>query len=201
MIAALGVTPANAATITFQSTYDPGEVLFNKDGAACTGDTAAGTVNMLSASSCTSLAFTFAWPTFDPLTDTVTAGTLTLGFFDDPTDLGNGAEWVDISLDTLLAEADFAVTSGGAPRSPSFNVAGHLQDGVLSLILTLGSRNRGINDFYFDAASISATASRGTSPAGEPLPAGDLVPVPEPGSLTLFGIGVVAAASRLRRRK
>jgi hypothetical protein len=196
---ALGAAPATASTITFDQTFQPDDVLFNKDGAACSGNTTAGTVNMFGDSSCESLAFSFSWTGFDPSTDVVDSGTLTLTFFDDIGDVGNGEESVLISLDSLLATPELTIASGGS--SPSFGVAAQLNDGLLNVLLTLGSRNRGNNDFYFDSAVISASGTRTTGSVTEPPPGNGVVPVPEPVSLALFGLGLSALGFRLRRRK
>lgn len=205
---ALVLTPApgEAAPLLLNTSFDPNpDVLFNKNGASCVGDPVSDSVNLFGSSSCSSLAFTFLWPDFNLATDTVTSGSLTLSFYDDLSDLGSGEESVDISFDALLAASGLLITSGNGQFYKSFEVAGQMQDGMLQVLLTLGSHNRGNNDFYFGTAALIAYGTRVEGTLPTEAPAADLenglVPLPEPSSLALFGIAWAAFHTRRRYRR
>lgn len=197
----IGVGSLEASTISFDYTFNPSDVFINNNGEnLCNGFTATGTV---SDTDCKSLAFTYSLAGYNPLTDGLSSGTLTLTFYDDnsprPDLAGTLSETVNISLDGLLTgTSPVLITNGSTPGSPfdaQFDVLAQLQNGTLSILLSLPAGGVGNNDFYFATSRLVAEGTR-----TEQTQVPDLTQVPEPAALTLFGAGLVAAAIRRRRR-
>jgi hypothetical protein len=191
----IGAGSIEASTISFDYTYNPADVFINNNGdALCTGST---TANTVSSTDCESLAFTYTLAGYNSLTDVLSTGTLTLTFYDDneprPDRTGTLTETVNISLDGLLTgNSPLLITSGSTATTPfdsQFGVLAQLQDGALTILLSLPAVGEGNNDFFFAASQLVAEGTR-TDPTL----------VPEPATLTLFGAGVAAAALRRRRR-
>ena len=206
--ATLGLTAsAQAATITYTSTFDPDPVngiLFNSAGGTCAGannegDDTLDAVGGQSGGSCESLDYYHQLLGYVNPPDTLVSALLTLYFSDedDPsanTSAGN-PESVSITLDAgllselLLGEVD--LTTNGSDTLP-YNVFAHVSSGgVLSVLLQLGSLGSGQNDFIFARSVLDAeweTADR--TPAQ----------VPEPASILLLGSSVAAVLARGRRR-
>src|SRR5688572_2472387 len=96
---------AEAAPIplSYDITFDPEpDVLFdNVSPGACLGNTTTNGVSGQTDNACATLTYTYTLPGFMPATDSLFSGTLTLTFFDDPTDPGSNGqpESVDINLD------------------------------------------------------------------------------------------------------
>ena len=174
-------TVAEAAVINFNPTPDP---FLDHPGAACSGTVTAGT-------SCYSYGFDYTLPGYDPALHLLSSASLTFDFYDDDDDR---AESVNVFLDDVLAGV--VNLSGTAFAAPSFNVLSQLQaDGLLRVLLQVGSDNQGNNDFYFQSASLVATWQ--VRPLQDTTPAQT---APEPVELVLFGTAVMAFALRLRRK-
>ena len=175
------VAAADAAPINFDPTPDP---FLDHPGVECTGTVAAGT-------SCFSYGFEYSLPGFDPALHMLSSANLTLNFYDDD---DTRADSVNVFLDDVLAGV--VDLSGTAFDAPSFDVLSQLQaDGVLKVLLQVGSDNQGNNDFYFQSASL--VASWQARPLQDATPAQT---APEPVELALFGAALMAFAVRLRRK-
>jgi hypothetical protein len=186
---------AMAGPVSFVDTFDPPDVFFSQNGSvACHGnngvnDTVTATIG------CHSLDWTHSLIPlgFNPATDTLTSGTLSLTFYDDD---DSPAETFDVVFDSLTA-SDQLITSGttaGAPFQISYDALSQLSDGILSVTVT--NPNNGNHDFYFAKAVLTAS---GTRISGEPeVPAS--VPVPEPGTMTLLGVSLIAFGYRRMRK-
>jgi len=186
---------AEASIISIDSTFNPDpDVLINNNGNICTGDT---TTSAVSSTDCKSLEFTYTIAGFNPATDSMDSGTLTLTFYDDntpgPDQGGNHSESVNISLDGVLnGESPLLITNGttsGSPFSHPFDVLAELQNGVLTVVLSLPTGSEGNNDFYFAESRLVARGQTGTS-----------VQTPEPTALFLFGTALFGLAAHGRRR-
>ena len=204
MLGAFALTSAEASPISFDYTFNPTDVYMDNLGdALCSGDTTLGTV---SSTNCQALEFTYVLEGFNPSTDTLASGSLTLTFYDD-TDPGPGPggsheESVNISLDGVLTgTSPITVTQGsssGSPFSPpAFNVVAQLADGDLTIRLALPSDGFGNNDFFFASSQLMARGVREHIEEEGPAPA-DL---PEPASTALFGMAAAVAAAARRRRR
>lgn len=192
---AFGAAPVEASPISFDYTFNPTDVLIDNTGdAVCTGTT---TTNAVTNTHCQTLSFTYTLAGYNALTDTLSSGTLSLTFYDDntpgPDRTGNLTETVNISLDGLLtSNSPLLITNGttsGSPFDTQFDVLAQLQNGVLTVLLSLPSNAIGFNDFYFATSQLVAAGTRT-----------DSTPVPEPAALLLFGAGLLASA-RKRLRK
>jgi hypothetical protein len=192
----VGAATAEASPLSYDYTFDPPDVLINNNGSVCTGDTAANTV---SSTDCKSLEFTYTLQGYDASTDALAGGTLSLTFYDDntpgPDQTGNHDETVNIALDGVLtSNSPLLITNGstsGSPFSASFNVLAELQNGALTIILSLPAGSEGNNDFYFATSRLTARGERD-----------DSIQAPEPTSMLLFGTAAMGwiASSRRRRR-
>jgi hypothetical protein len=182
-----GFTTADASVITFSDTFNPADVLFEKDnnGAACTGlNGAADSVSGAVSGKCDSLVFTQLLDGFNPATDTLTSAGLTLTFHDN-----NGHPAVEKFTYLIdLATGDVTITSGGVPFVWSLNALSLLGDGQLAIKLT--AKN---GDFIFDSAVLTA--------AGDRIVITEPVDVPEPASMVLFGVGALVLGAKIRRRR
>jgi hypothetical protein len=187
-----GLKSAEAATISFTDTFDPSQVFLDKSSGTCTGQNGAvDTVSGGSGGKCTSLAFTLSlFPEFNPGTDTLTSGSLTLTFHDDN---DPSADKFDYVFD-LLSGSNITVPSDGTnPFVWALDVLSEVGDGMLAVTLT-----RTVGDFYFDKAVLNASADRVITVPTDDNPQSD---VPEPASLALLGVGLLAAGMRARRRR
>ena len=188
---------AEASPISFDYTFNPNpDVLINNNGDVCSGDTA---TSIVSSTDCKSLEFTYTLSGFDPSIDTLASGMLTLTFYDDnspgPDQTGNHSESVNISLDGVLTtNSPLLISNGstsGSPFSPQFDVLAQLQNGALTVVLSLPSGSEGNNDFFFAGSRLIARGERD-----------DVVTqAPEPVSLLLFGTALVGLATLGRRRR
>ena len=199
-------TSANAASITYTSTFDPDPVngiLFNSTGGTCDGDNVADdtldAVTGQSGGSCESLEYDHVLLGYVNPPDTLLSALLTLYFYDDsdpsnPNSQGN-PESVSITLNqALLAElllGEVQLTTAGSDTLP-YDVFAQVSDGgVLSVLLQLGSLGAGQNDFVFAKSVLAAQWE---------TPDTTVTQVPEPASILLFGSSVAAALAGARRR-
>jgi hypothetical protein len=197
-IAALALgTSAQASTITYTSTFDPDDVLFNNSGGSCSGvnsedplvaDTVSGTVS----GACSDLSYGHLLVGFSAPPDFLTSATLRLYFADDDdpsnTNSSGNPESVDITLNPLgspFAIGEVALNNASNTILQYSVFSQILADGSLSVFLQLGQQGSGQNDFLLDRSELI----------------GVWRDVPEPASLMLFGGGLAAAATRIRRRR
>jgi hypothetical protein len=176
---------SEASPITFTDTYDPGDVLLDKSGGACIGlngatDSVSGDVN----GACDSLAWTHSLTGFNASTDTLSSASLSLWFRDDN---DPSADKVNYVFDILVG--DGTLTSQMLPSLFTFDVLSLVGDGQLAAALSTKA-----GDLVFERSVLTALGER---TAANPA---DVTAVPEPASLTLFGLGLSGLAYRLRRR-
>lgn len=198
-----GVASSDAATIGYDILFDPADVLIVNNGGDCLGTVTPSTVTGLEHGGCSSLTFTYTLSGFDPLTDTLSSGVLSLSLYDDndpgPDEDGNHEEAVNITLDgTLLSGSPVLITNGstaGDPFSPSYTVVAALSDGTLTVLLTLPDGGLGNNDFFF-ASSRLVVAGERSEESAEETPSG--TQIPEPGAFALLTTAM--GAFILRRR-
>ena len=185
-----GLRSAEATAISYTDTFEPTSVFFDRSSGACTGQNgAADTVSGGTAGKCESLTFTMSlFPDFNPATDTLTAGSLTLSFHDDGDPLSDKFNYV---LDLL--SGDGTVTSGSGPFVWTLGVLSELADGTV--VVTLDTKT---GDFYFDKAVLSASGDRVIVVSTDETPN---TAVPEPASMALLGVGLLVAGARARRRR
>ena len=176
--------------ITFSDTFNPADVLFDKNGGACLGtngvtDSVSGAVS----GKCDSLVFTQLLDGFNPATDTLSSGSLTLTFHDN--NAHPAAEKFNYVVDLLTGFE--TVTSGGSPLVWSLDVLSQLANGQITVTLSTKA-----GDFIFDSAVLTAGGDRivVTPPVDETE-----TQVPEPALTLLFGVVALAGAARMRRRK
>ena len=186
---------AQAATISYTSTFDPADVLFNNSGGPCIGtndevgtnDTVSGQVG----GSCETLEYDHTLVGFTDPPDSLLSADLTLYFYDDqdPSTAGT-PEAVKISLTGQLGQqlvGEVQLTTGGSDTlaySVLFQIGG---DGLLHVFLELGQQGSGQSDFFFAKSVLEGSWTDGSD-------------IPEPAMLLLFGTGAFAAAARSRSR-
>jgi hypothetical protein len=186
----LTATAAFATPISFSDTFNPADVtLSGQSGVACTGTN--GSSDSSSASTCKSLTWTHLLTGFNSSTDTLTSASLVITAHDN--EAGAPGQSFDITMDALSLTGQ-AVNDGAAPTTFTYtsNLIAQLLDG--QLVVKITSEN-GNHDFIFDSAVLSASGDRttvGTTDVGTTA-------VPEPGTLTLLGIGLVGIGARARR--
>jgi hypothetical protein len=189
----LVASSASAGPITWQHIYDASpNVYFAQDGSACSPNSIA--------AACESLTYLHDLTTdgFVPgllSLDQITGGTLEIAFLDDDNDPGNQAEKVKIDLDGLAL-------GGTEPGAQTFTLGSFTLAVLTSLqldgILNVTLRHQA-GDFYFDQSTLTADGTRQIQDDG--TPGGGDIAVPEPGTLVLFGAGVLGALARARQRR
>jgi PEP-CTERM motif len=201
---------AGASPLSYTSTFDPADVLFNKDGGACAGtnyesatpDTVTGT----SGGACASLSFDHLMVGYVVPGDSLLSATLDLYFHDDQDPSGvhgpgtGNPESVSITLNpsSLNQLQDDVVLLSDGTSHLHYNVFAQLLDsGLLSVVLGLGAEGTGQDDFYFERSELTAYWEQGTPSNEIPVPNGD---APEPATLALVGGGFAAALARRRQR-
>jgi hypothetical protein len=163
-------------------TYDPAnDIYFASGGAACTSQSVSATCeSLLYSHDLTAYGFIPGASSLDQLT----GGLLDVVFRDDESD--NPNEAFRITLEGLLQpgahDASVPFSFGGISGALLLSLQ---TDGVLNVLL-----NRQNGDFVFDSSTFTAYGTRASA-----VPA-----VPEPGSMVLFGVGLVVAARMARRR-
>ena len=87
ILCAMNVSPAESSSLNFADIFNPSDVFLSNQGSG--GQTCAGTNGVTDTTNATSNGCgTLIWrhtilPSYNPLTDTLTSGTLTLTFYDD----------------------------------------------------------------------------------------------------------------------
>jgi hypothetical protein len=172
---------SEASPITFTDTYDPGTVFLDKKGGTCTGvngttDSVSGVVD----GACDSLTWTHSLLGFNPGTDTLSSASLSLWFHDndDPS-----ADKFNYVFDVLVG--DGSLTSQMLPSLFTFDVLSLVGDGQIAAELSTKA-----GDLVFERSVLTAYGER----------TAEVAAVPEPGTITLLGLGLAGLARRFRRR-
>lgn len=185
-----GTVTASASTISFTDTFNPADVYFNSTGGNCTGNNASDTVSGYLFSACNSLTFTHTLSGYNAGTDTLSAASLALTFYDDSS--FDGTEKVVVIADSY--NHTYNLTSGGTSNI-SINVLANLLDGVLNVSLS-----DSMGDFYFASSTLTASGTRADAPINNnPVNDPNNATVPEPTSIIGLGTGLVALARRFRK--
>ena len=187
VVLVLAVTSrSEASQITLTDSYDPGSVLLDKSGGTCTGlnetiDSVTGAVD----GACDSLTWTHSLPGFNASTDTVSSASLSLWFRDDD---DQSADKFNYVFDVLVG--DGSLTSQMLPSLFTFDVLSLVGDGQIAAALSTKA-----GDLVFERSVLTASGERAAVDIAQ-VPA----VVPEPGSITLLGLGLAGLARRFRRR-
>src|SRR5262245_16565291 len=119
---------AQASPVTFSTDiFNPSDVKFLKDGGDCAGDNTLDVILGADNGGCDSLTYTHSLLDFNPSTDTLTSGSLSLNFYDDWND-GN-AETFDVALGSVDFANNQTITSGSTQIQPfgiSFDVLAYV---------------------------------------------------------------------------
>ena len=158
-----------AHAIPYTDTYDAGHTYMH------------GSIleDLLGTNTTVSWVFNIADEGFNPATQDVTAASVTLNLADDS---GNDF-WEIAHLNVGTNSYYWEVETGNA----TFGINSLLSLGNTGMIST--SLSALLGDFYFNSATLTADATSPNSPS----------PVPEPGTLLLFGLGLVGLCFFARR--
>lgn len=188
---------AGASPLALSDTFNPVDVKFTGIGAACTGvngvDPNDTTAPAPLVGTCQTLTYLHLLAGFNAATDTLTAGTLEMTFYDDS---DQAAESVTINMDLLSTTTTITSFSKAvSPTSFSFDVLTQLlADGQLAVTVTRAGSST--SDFFFAQSTLDATGTR--SGIGiDDFPS----PVPEPSSMVLLGTGALGLVTMLSRRR
>ncbi len=190
------VTPAHASSYT--STFNPTDVLFDKNGGTCHGsndetdDTNDAVTGFGVDNSCFSLEYLHTLVGFSDPPDTLTEAELKLYFYD-ASDPGQGnPEAVIITLTGLLNQlvvGEVPLTTNGSDTLTYSALLTIGSDGLLNVLLELGKQGSGQADFYFAKGVLNGKWTDE-----------DIQLIPEPASMLLLGSGLAAVTARARRR-
>jgi hypothetical protein len=191
--------PAQAAIIDYTSTFNPADVLFDSSGGSCTGtnfeDATLDTVSGQSGGKCNDLQYDHTLVGYTSGLNTLISAQLRLFLYDDhdpsnPNSQGN-PESVIITLDPTLATENIigeVALNNNTNTTLTYNVFSQVEpDGTLTVRLAVGAQGGGQNDFFFAGSQLFGEWE-------------DVLLIPEPASLLLFGGGLASLALRARRR-